>query len=263
MHDFVLVNRGVIKVSGSDARSFLQGLITNDIAKATEDSLMYAMLLSPQGRFLTDFFILKDNDSYFLDVALFNLQDTLKRLTNYVLRSKVEITDLSGKYQVIASFVKLDDTWFVDPRNKAMGFRKFSDESIKVNASSFIEYEKYRIKLKIPDAGEDFIFDKSFPLEYGAIELNAIDFLKGCYVGQEVTARTYHRGVVRKGLMNFEIAQADVLLSKGTEITADGQKIGIVLGINNQCGLALVNTEDYNQSREHELLANNISVKLF
>lgn len=299
----ILENRAVIQISGIDASVFLQGLITNNITKVGSDKLVYAMMLSPQGRFLTDFFILKKEDGYLLDAAKFNLPDIVKRLNNYKLRAKVEINDVSLQYKVLASADKLDSLFFIDPRNKEMGYRKLSNDLIAVNIPNgfqeldwkiraersectktymrtrgseifknqilkgegynkpFDEYEQLRIKLRIPDAEADFIYDRSFPLEYGAVELNAIDFLKGCYVGQEVTARTYHLGVIRKKIMNLEIGAHVLPPRKGIEIMADGKKIGIVLGINNQCGLALVNTEDYNRSTEHELLADNISVK--
>ena len=258
-----LENRGVIKVSGLDSRLFLQGLITNDINKASCDKLTYAMMLSPQGRFLTDFFILKNGDGYLLDSARFNLLDIVNRLNNYRLRAKVEISDISSECKVLASSQKLDNFFLQDPRNEAMGYRKIATDFEQVNGRSFDEYEKTRIKLKIPDAEADFIYDKSFPLEFGAVELNAIDFLKGCYVGQEVTARTYHIGVIRKKLMNLEIQPQSLPLLKGTEITANSQKIGIVLGTNNCLGLALVKMDDYNAHSNQKLFADNIPIKLY
>lgn len=263
MNEFVLANRGVIMVSGVDSASFLQGLITNDIKKASEDTLIYTMMLSPQGRFVTDFFIQKIEDGFLLDTPKSFLQDILRRLTSYKLRSKVEIADVSDKFDVVASFIKLDNTYIQDPRDKAMGYRSLShDLSIK-DCSNMDDYEKHRIQLKIPDAEKDFILERSFPLEYGAIELNAIDFQKGCYVGQEVTARTHHLGTIRKVLMNLEIEQNEIQPAKGAEITSDGKRIGIVLGINNHVGLALVYKEEYDKCISKAFLADNVNIKLF
>jgi folate-binding protein YgfZ len=259
----VLDNRGVIQITGDDSSDFLQGLISNNINKAEYDKLIYAMMLSPQGRFLTDYFILKIEGGYLLDTTSYNLPEIIKKLNNYKLRSKVEIADVSGKYRVLASLEKIDSQFSQDPRNKEIGFRKITEDFSQLQIEPFNEYESLRIKLKIPDAQLDFIYDRSFPLEYGSVELNAIDFLKGCYVGQEVTARIFHLGVIRKKLMNLEIHSSEFIPAKGTEITVDNQKIGIVLGVNHKSGLALVNIEDYNKVKGKPLVANNISVNLY
>jgi folate-binding protein YgfZ len=232
----VLSNRGVLKIVGKDAESFLQGLITNDVRKASKDSLLYSMMLNPQGRFLYDFFILKIDDGFLLDCPKNYLQEIIKKLKMYKLRSEVEI--LETAYSVLISDV-LQDGFFIDPRSSNMGWRTISDSVVDSNVR---DYEITRIKNLVPDAEKDFIYNKSFPLEYGANNLNAIDYKKGCYVGQEVTARTNYRGVVRKKLFSFE---SDVVIDKESEIKVGDNKIGIVLGMFENLGLCLLNTEEY------------------
>jgi folate-binding protein YgfZ len=232
----VLSNRGVIKIIGKDVEIFLQGLITNDIRKASKDSFLYSMMLNPQGRFLYDFFILKINDGFLLDCPQNYLQEIIKKFQMYKLRSEVDIFETG--YSVSASDVVLDG-FFIDPRNSNMGYRTIAEVFRDTDSR---EYEIKRIKNLVPDADKDFIYNKSFPLEYGANNLNAIDYKKGCYVGQEVTARTNYRGVVRKKLFSFE---SDIVIDKESEIKVGDNKIGIVLGMFENLGLCLLNIEEY------------------
>lgn len=236
----VLSNRGVLKITGKDSAAFLQGLISNDINKASSTTFIYAMLLSPQGRFLYDFFILKILDGYLLDCPKDSVQEIIKKLQMYKLRSEVTVEDLSDSYSVLASNKQLNN-YYIDPRTELIGYRAILQN--QGNASSDMsEYEIKRIKNLLPDAEKDFIYNKSFPLEYGANNLNAIDYKKGCYVGQEVTARTNYRGVVRKKLLSFSSKQP---IEKGIEIRDKENKIGTTLGMFRDYGLCLLNIEDY------------------
>lgn len=235
-----LSNRSVIKVTGKDAEPFLQGLISNDINKCSNESLLYSMLLSPQGRFLYDFFILKIEGGFLLDCPKKYVLEIISKLSLYKLRQEIDIVNLSQTHKVFVSDKQLDG-FLIDPRCSEMGYRIISSKDFS-SETKVAEYEELRIKKLIPDADKDFVYNKSFPLEFGANELNAIDYKKGCYVGQEVTARTNYRGVVRKKLYRFE-ANTDV--KSGSEIHASGEKIGVALGMEGNFGLCLLNIEDY------------------
>jgi folate-binding protein YgfZ len=246
MTKFWLNNRGVVRVSGVDAASFLQGLISNDINKAEEKRLLYALFLSPQGKFLYDLFILRELDSSFIiDLPLLYVGEFLKKLAMYKLRSEVALEDVSDSYKVFFSESK-NDISSPDPRNTELGYRTISKDISDFKEGLDI-YEQNRIRLLIPDAEKDLIYNKSFPLEYGLEKLNAIDFKKGCYIGQELTARTYHRGEVRKQLYKFS---SDHSLAKEAVINSNGEKIGIILGMFGKHGLCLLRKEELAQASD-------------
>ncbi len=251
----ILKNRGVIKISGKDAKPFLQGLITNDINNIGEDKFLYAMMLSPQGRFLYDFFIIKQGDDILLDCPKISMGEITKKFQMYKLRSEVEImeTDL-----LVYASLTPKVGFFPDPRNFKMGYRSVS---MHEGHGDFIEYEKLRIENVIPDADKDFIFNRSLPLEYGANQLNAIDYKKGCYVGQEVTARTNYRATIRKKLYKFTAVES---LPKEEEIKVGEYKIGIILGMEGGEGLCLLNVEEYEKfaADKAEFYVNGINVKI-
>lgn len=240
---FLLENRIVLNISGEDRIAFLQGLLTTDVTKAKPDALLYGLMLNPQGRFLYDFFIQDGGDKLLLDIPKSEKDEVIKKFNMYKLRSKVEI-DLSP-LKVYAS-LKPHQGFIPDPRKPNMGFRAMLGNAPVTEP--FNTYEEHRIKNRVPDAEQDFFKDKSFPLEYGMETLNAIDFEKGCYVGQEVTARTHHRGVVRKGLYQY----IGSLFEKGAEVSANNNKIGIILGR----GLCLLSLEDLQtaQSQNHAIM---------
>jgi folate-binding protein YgfZ len=244
---FLLENRAVIKISGEDRVTFLQGLITNDVTKATSHSLLYGLMLNPQGRFLYDFFIQESADKLLLDVPKPYLEEIIKKFKMYKLRSQVEIA-ISPLKVYATSLPK--PGFLQDPRCTTIGFRAML-ESAADASEPFAIYEEQRIKNCLPDAEQDFFEDKSFPLEYGMDKLNAIDFNKGCYVGQEVTARTYHLGTIRKGLYRYY----GPTVEKGMEITANSNKLGITLGK----GLCLLRHEDLQtaQNQNHAIMVGN------
>lgn len=260
---FILKHRGVIAVEGKDAKGFLQRLISNDISKASSQRLVYALLLSPQGRFLTDLFILQTSTGYLIDISTTHFDEIFKKLNIYNLVSEVDIKDVSNDYTVMASENKCDEAFLLDPRNEKLGFRSFVNDVSLFNVQNEEQYHIRRINLLVPDAAYDFIYDKSFPLEYGLEKCDAIDFKKGCYVGQEVTARTFYRGVIRKGLHKLRL-DPSANLEKGTEIKVQDKKIGIILGSINNIALGLINEEALKEMKSgSKIIADKYEVEIF
>src|SRR6201996_1888793 len=204
-------DRGIIALSGPDTRVFLQGLITNDIGLLTPDKPIYAALLTPQGKILFDFLIADDGAGTLLLDCLATSRDALvKRLSIYRLRSKVEIAPCD-ELAVFASWdgSPLPGISFDDPRLTALGRR-----STAPKADGQRGYLAHRLSLGIPEAA-DFGSDKMFALDAGLDELHAIAFDKGCYVGQELTARMKHRGTARKRILTLS---ADAALPAASDV---------------------------------------------
>lgn len=223
-----ILNRSVISISGEDKKTFLQGLITNDINKANESQAIYALMLNPQGRFLYDFFIIEHAGKLLLDVTKEKVDEIIKKLSFYKLRSKVVIAPEPDL--IVAWGLNKIDTIivFADPRNEQMGWRAIINNNEAVqNQEDYHQYNLHRLHLKIPD-DSDLTFDKSLPLEFDFDNLNAISYQKGCYVGQETTARTHYKGTIRKKIFLIEIDGVDQVI-KGAEINADDKKIGEIL----------------------------------
>lgn len=230
------LQRAVITIFGGDAYKFLQGIITNDLAKVTEQNAIYTYLLTPQGKYLFDFFISKQGEKFYIEVAERDKDDLLKKLKMYKLRSAVEIEDISQSVLVATAET---NTGYIDPRSNKMPNRIIR-EKLNAQASSNIEeYNKLRIENNIPE-GDDLEKDKSYPLHYRMIELNGVDFDKGCYVGQEVTTRTHRRGEIRKTI--YKISASSPLL-KGAEVTLHSSNIGRIITVSGNAGLALLEKE--------------------
>jgi hypothetical protein len=222
----VLADRGVLALRGADVRPFLQGLISNDIERIRPDHASYAALLTPQGKFLFDFFIVQHGDELLLETELARVPDLQRRLMMYRLRSRVEI-DVSAGFAVVALIGEgvaemLDlparpgacralehGLAFVDPRLVRMGVRALLPAQNAASAIAQLQldeapraaYERLRLSLGMPDGSRDLIVEKATLLESGFEELNGVDFAKGCFVGQELTARMKYRGLVRKRLL--------------------------------------------------------------
>ncbi len=245
MEYFLLENREVIVISGKDRGKFLQGIITNDVGKINLDSYLYALMLSPQGKLLYDFFILERDDSYLLDCPKPYVEEIIKKFNIYKLRSDITISNQPTDYKVYASFSKINALFFPDPRDGNLGFRAIIDPTISlIGAPQDIEkYDIQRINLLIPDMVDDLESGAYFPLELHLDELNAIDYKKGCYVGQEVTARTHYRGVVRKKVYKIEIIEGEALNPR-TDIFLGENKVGQTLGFIEDYGLALMRIEE-------------------
>ncbi len=215
----VLEDRGVLSVSGRDRVSFLQGLISNDIEKAGPGSAVYAALLTPQGKYLYDFFIVEAGeagDALLLDCERAGLDGLMKRLSLYKLRADVTLEDRSDELAVAAVFgsgsieAAIEGVAvFADPRLAKAGVRCILPKSearailekAGLTPADEADYDRLRLTLGLPDGSRDLIAEKSTLLESGFDELNGVDWDKGCYMGQELTARTKYRGLVKKRLM--------------------------------------------------------------
>jgi folate-binding protein YgfZ len=252
---FVLLeDRGVVRIAGPDVRSFLQGLVTNDVEKAVFGRVVYAALLTPQGKYLHDFFIVampdeNGNEVLYLDCERKRAADLVSKLTAYKLRAKVTIENATDRYRAIAMLGDgphdsealhgfegrggpfAGGICYVDPRYAGVGarallpntgFSELIEAEFQEKAPEF--YERQRIYYGLPDGSRDLEIGKSIPLEANFDQIHAVDWEKGCYVGQELTARTHYRGLIRKRLLPAEIEGS--LPAYGTPITAGGEEIG-------------------------------------
>jgi folate-binding protein YgfZ len=259
----LLADRAVLKVTGADARKFLQGMLTNDAGKLEEGKAMHAGLLSPQGKILFEMFAVVRGDDFLLDVAKDRLADLGKRLGFYRLRSKVEIAEEPG-LRVAAAWggtPRLPEgaVGFADPRLPALGMRVLLPGGADIGElgcedAAEADYHALRIKLGVPEGGRDYAFGDAFPHEALFDQLNGVDFKKGCYVGQEVVSRMEHRGLARKRIVPVE--GASTLPASGTPVTAEGVAIGTLGSTSGSAGLALVRLD-----RAAEVLAKGGSLK--
>lgn len=223
----LLENRAVIKISGEDAKSFLQGLITNDVEKAVGEQAVYSAMLTPQGKYLFDFFIYDSGDgSLLVDCEAARKDEFIKKLKMYKLRAKVEIEDLPD-WKVYAD----DEQGVADPRLDGVLGKRLLTSDPQSEDGEFSEYETVRIENVIPDS-TDFIPEKSFILQYRFEDLGGVDYQKGCYVGQEVTARTHYKGTIRKSLFKVE--------SESLPAFGDAYEGGVMLNSVGSIGLALL-----------------------
>lgn len=245
---FILPHRVLVKVTGSEAKTFLQGLISNDINLARSDELLYSFFLSPQGKYLADFFVLKMEDGYFLDLPKDNAATVLKRLNMYRLRADVQIenSDL---------LVCIADHGYLDPRNAKLPKRAYLNAA-ESNQQALDEYHRQRILLKVAEGGIDLHYDNGYILHYGAEFINGVSFTKGCYVGQEVTARMHHRDAVRKALF---ILEGDAFTQQ-QDVIQNGNRLGITLSYCNGYGLALLNSAELNPSSLLQVESNNYKI---
>lgn len=247
----VLSNRGLVAIQGDDARGFLQRLVTNDMTQVSVTHAAYSSLLTPQGKILFDFFIVETAQGFLIDCQKERVNELIKRLMLYKLRAAIIVTDESAALGVYATWadgpqhlamphiagaqknaVMNDGIAYMDPRLAALGARLIlaKDKALTALKTAGFElndmthYDAERIRHGLPAAGQDFKAEEDFPLECNFEELNAIDFKKGCYIGQEVTSRTKRRGIVRKRLVPVRVEGA--LPPPGTQILAGMQAIG-------------------------------------
>ena len=209
------MTRTVLKIAGQDAEPFLQGLITNDIARL-DQGLVYAALLTPQGKYLADFLLKREADGLLLDVDTSLAPGLMQRLGMYRLRADVEITETG--HQVRRGVGPAPDGALADPRHEALGWRLYGAQG----GDDGTDWDAIRVAHCIPESGIELTPD-TFILEAGFERLNGVDFRKGCYVGQEIAARMKHKTELRKGLVTVGI---DGTAPVGTPITADGKPAG-------------------------------------
>lgn len=208
--------RTILRVTGGDRVGFLQGLVTNDVTTAP----VWAALLTPQGKYLADFLIVPDGESLLIDVDARLADDLMRRLAMYRLRSDVQIAPAG--LNVSRGTGPAPAGAIPDPRHPALGWRLYGDSA----ADDGSEWEAIRVAHCIPETLAELIPNETFPLEAGFERLHGVDFRKGCYVGQEVTARMKHKTELRKGLTTVSVAGE---ATAGTPIlTADGREAGVL-----------------------------------
>jgi folate-binding protein YgfZ len=226
-HVCLLPDRGVIEVAGADRVGFLQGLVSNDVTLAGAGRAVWAALLTPQGKYLADFFILAEGERLLLDCAAAQVGMVVQKLSRFRLRAAVTVRDVPAEWRVYAAWggapvVPAGCVAAADPRLEAAGWRILSREELPVTADA-VAWDRHRLALGLPEPG-DLEVDKSVLLEAGFDELNGVSWTKGCYMGQELTARTKYRGLIKRRLLPVEVRGE--LPPPGTPVLADGREVG-------------------------------------
>lgn len=276
----VLDQRSVVAVTGEDRKAFLQGLVSNDVLRVTPDRAAYALFLTPQGKFLHDFNLVEsgaESDAVLLlDPETERRTDLLRRLKMYKLRSKIALEDRTEQLRVVVAFgdgvlealglpaepgaarAFAGGVAFTDPRLPALGARLFlpADGLAALEAAGLApreaaDYDRLRLSLGIPDGTLDLIPEKSIPLESRMDALNAISWDKGCYMGQELTARTKYRALIKKKL--FPVTVDGPAPDAGTPVTLDGKEVGEMRSGRDGAALALLRLEDVQRAAENGL----------
>jgi folate-binding protein YgfZ len=233
-----LSSRGVLAVSGPDRVSFLNGLVSNEVSRASPGQAVWAALLSPQGRYLIDFFIFSDGETLFLDAPAAALPELQKRLARYKLRADVRLEDVSATHHVHAAWNQLPPEIPVtapDPRLPEAGYRMIAETILPTTAGEE-NYHAHRHTLGLPDGPPDLEPDKTLLLEANFDALNGVDFQKGCYMGQELTARTKYRGLIKRRLI--PVALESAAPPPGTPILAGGAEVGTIRSASGALALA-------------------------
>ena len=280
----ILEDRGLISISGKDAREYLQNIITNDINKVSETSSVFSALLSPQGKYLFEFFVIKSNNGYFLDCYNKTTEELIKNLAKYKLRSQIEIKDMSSEFLIgIISLDKFKEIQnneknkastilykespiFIDSRRKELGARILSnikklDSTIKelnLEKSDIKTYLDRTYRHGIPVKGLENLKEKLFGLEANFESLNGIDFKKGCYVGQENTARIKLKNKINKKLFAIKIIDGNI---NGEEIFLKDKVVGKIL-IKNKNPFALIKIQNNLLDFENIYQCGNAKVKV-
>ncbi|HUO94283.1 MAG TPA: hypothetical protein VMU22_15260 [Rhizomicrobium sp.] len=255
---FWLDDRAVIAVSGPEARDFLQGLITNDIHRVAPGALSYAALLTPQGKILFDFLIGADDGTLLLDAPAGARDALVRRLTLYRLRAKLEIKPRDDLF-VAWSESEAPAPFLRDPRHPGLGFRAILPKAEAPAQSGAATFLAVRLRLGVPE-GRDFGQDKMFALDSDLDELHGIAFDKGCYVGQELTARMKHRGTARKRLL--PVAAKSALPAVETSVTAGDREIGSLQFAYGTVGFALVRLDRLEEARDASFAAGDVPVEI-
>ncbi|MCK8782985.1 folate-binding protein [Roseomonas sp. NAR14] len=241
-----LPDRAVIEITGEDRVPFLQGLVSNDVTQAAPGHAVWAALLTPQGKWLADFLILADGGRLLLDAEAAGAAAVVQRLSRFRLRSRVAlaVTPLSvaAAWGGTAPPTGLPEGALAvpDPRLPEAGWRLLSPTPVAADAD-FADWDRHRLALGLPDGARDLDAEKSVLLEAGFDELHGISWTKGCYMGQELTARTRYRGLVKRRLVPVEVAGP--LPPRGTPLLRDGREVGEMRSGRDGLGLALMRVE--------------------
>jgi len=282
---YILDDRAILYLNGEDTKEFLQNLISNDMNKVSETNTCFTSLLSPQGKFLYEFIIIKHKSGYLIDCEKSQADGLYKQLSTYKLRSKVEILNLSNEFVVAAfsyeKFLTFDkvqdksgftikyreDPIFLDPRNKQLGARLIinleklylSLKKLDLHDANLHEYYSFSHKLGIVPKDLNKLQNKLFGIECNYEELNGIDFKKGCYVGQENTARIKLKNKLSKRLLPINIVNGE--LTEGESIYYNENEIGKVL-IDNGYPFALIKYLDENFNGKSDFNTKEASIKI-
>ena len=282
---YILEDRAILYINGDDAKEFLQNLISNDINKVNDDNSCFASLLTPQGKFLFEFIIVKHKSGYFIDCEKSQANDLFKQLRIYKLRSKVEILNLSNEFVIAVfdseKFLSFDnakdvlghtvkyreDPIVLDPRHKELGARLIinleklylSLKKLGLKSADPIEYYKISHQLGIVPKDLNKLQNKLFGIECNLEELNGLDFKKGCYVGQENTARIKLKNKLSKRLLPIEVIEGE--LNQDDLIYNGDFQVGKVL-IGNEYPFALIKYLDDNFNQENEFKSKNARLKI-
>ncbi len=281
---YILEDRGLIYINGKDVKEFLQNIITNDINKVTKNKSLFAAILTPQGKYLFDFIIIKHKEGYFLDCEKKNIDQLYNQLNLYKLRSKIEILNLSNEF-VVASlskekFLSLEnskeiegytikyheDTIFLDPRYKNLGARLIINleklylllKKLELKIGNIDEYYSFSHELGISQKDNYNLQNKIFGIECNFEELNGIDFKKGCYVGQENTARIKLKEKLNKRLFPIKVLDGKII---NEEIFLNEKSIGKVI-IKNLNPFALIKLQDKKFNFENIYKCGNVKIKV-
>ena len=283
---YILEDRAIIYINGEDTKDFLQNLISNDINKVNDNSSCFASLLTPQGKFLFEFLLVKHKSGFLIDCEKTQAGEIFKQLTLYKVRSKVEILNLSNEFVVASfgyekylsmegskdilgfTFKYREDPIILDPRNKNLGARLIinleklylSLKKLDLKNDKIEKYHSHSHKLGIVPKNLNKLKNKLFGIECNFEELNGIDFKKGCYVGQENTARIKLKNKLSKRLLPIEII--DGKLYEGETIYCNDVDIGKIL-INEDYPFALIKYLNKNFSKDFLFKSKNGTFKIF
>ncbi|MCW1917836.1 folate-binding protein [Rhodobacter sp. KR11] len=225
------MERRIVGLDGAEALKFLQGLVTNDVLRLEKGpGLIWTALLTPQGKYLADFFVGRDGAGLFLDLPEALAEGVLRRLTLYRLRADVRFVPRAGG--VVRGIGAAPEGALEDPRHDAMGWRFYGS-----GQEAPVDWDALRVAHLIPETGIELIPEESYPLELGFERLHGVDFRKGCYVGQEVTARMKHKTELKKGLVRVAL---EAPVPVGTLLMAGGKEAGSVYTQSGGRGLAWV-----------------------
>ena len=282
---YILDDRGILYINGKDSKEFLQNLISNDISKVSDSNSCFASLLTPQGKFLFAFIISKHKSGYFIDCEKSQADALYKQLNIYKLRSNIDIINLSNEFVIAAikreKFLEFEDakdvpgntikyredSILLDPRNKYLGARLIinleklylSLKKLNLKDSESDEYYKLSHELGVAQKDMNDLQNKLFGIECNFEELNGIDFQKGCYVGQENTARIKLKNKLSKRLLPIHLVKGK--LNKGDAIYYENTEIGKVL-IDNEYPFALVKYLDNNFNESKDFISKNSILKI-
>ena len=285
---YILEDRGFIFVNGEDAKDFLQNIITKDINTVTDNNSSFASILTPQGKYLVDFFIIKQGDGYLLDCEKSNVEQLTKIFSNYKLRSKVNFNNESNNYAAAIiskdKFISLENgknslgftiqyrtnPIFMDPRNELIGARLISSleklhlsiKKLNLKIANKDDYYNKCYEIGIPEKNLNKLKEKIFGIENNLEELNALDFKKGCYVGQENTSRIKLRSKLRRRLLPVKLIKGKI--NENEVIKFQNFEVGRIL-IDQPYPFAIVKLTDPNINKflNENLQCESGTVKIF